>query len=215
MESVRGAVAQSYKHEGVKAASADTQKFLRALEEYTYKGIRKPPARTPPPPMAIRPMTIDDASYVIDSWANSYRRSPATGPIEQGVFNIEQRARIDRLISKTATRVLVACDQQETWRIRGWICFEAPHRTQKLVVVHYVCVQPIYQMFGIGTALVNLARATMADPTEPMWSTHETAPMRHVRPKWNLIFNPYLLEVASRQSAVKTSDLGTEEGFAP
>lgn len=152
-------------------------------------------------PCAIRPMVIEDAAYVLDSWANSYRRSIVTGPIEREVFNIEQRARINRLVQRSTARVFVACDAEDKNKIRGWICFETPRGEHVIPVIHYVCIQPAHQQQGIGTALVELARQTASDPQAHMWTTHETQPMRHIREKWNLLYNPYLLEVSTQSRA--------------
>jgi GNAT superfamily N-acetyltransferase len=190
-------------HHNAEIAREQQAKFARkSMEKFDRQK-----AMEPKPPIALRPMVIDDASYVLDSWANSYRRSPATGPIEREVFNIEQRARINRLVSRPHSRVVIACDAQDRDKIRGWLCFEGPQGDDGMPIVHYVCVQPAYQLQGIGTGLVALARQAARDPELPMWSTHETAPMRHIREKWNLLFNPYLLEVADRVAATKPKDL--------
>lgn len=164
-----------------------------------------------PPPMAIRPITIDDASHVIDSWVKAYRRSPTVGPIEPTIFHIEQRARINRLIQRSKT--VIACDEAAKGTIRGWIVFEAPRTPSDAPVVHFVCVHPTFQMRGIGTALIEVARKTHPDPEAPMWSTHDTIPMKHIRPKWNLLYNPYLLEVDHRQ-ATKTA-VASAQGIDP
>lgn len=165
----------------------------------------------PPKPVAIRPITIDDASHVIDSWVKAYRRSPTVGPVEPTIFHIEQRARINRLIQRSKT--VIACDEADKALIRGWIVFEAPRTPTDAPVVHFVCVHPSYQCAGIGTALVEVARKTHPDPEAPMWSTHDTMPMKHIRPKWNLLYNPYLLEVDHRQAA-KTA-VASAQGIDP
>ena len=177
-------------------ARDDTARFLSRVREQTMqREAHKKADRPPLGPIAIRPMCIDDASYVLDSWATSYRRSPTTGPIDVGVFNIEQRARIDRLFRRPSARIFVACDKEKPERIKGWICFEAPFGDMLTPIVHYVCVKPGAQLCGIGTALVGIARQTHTDKDAPMWSTHETAPMRHIRERWGLLYNPYLLEI--------------------
>lgn len=175
---------------GANQTAAFVHKSMKQMDHERRQGR----AHQEPSPIAIRPITIDDASYVIDSWARSYRRSPTTGAIEDDIFKIEQRARIDRLICRSKT--FIACEPDDKRQIRGWICFEPGH-SEKIPVVHYVCVQPSFQVTGIGTALVSIARQTAADPEAFMWATHETAPMRHIRAKWNLAYNPYLLEVKS------------------
>lgn len=174
--------------QGHNETAAFVYKSMKQLDHERRRGA----AKLEPSPIAVRPISIDDASYVIDSWARSYRRSPTTGAIEDDVFKIEQRARIDRLICRSKT--FIACEPDDKRQIRGWIVFEPGH-AQKIPIVHYVCVQPSYQVTGIGSALVGIARETATDPDAFMWSTHETAPMRHIRSKWNLVYNPYLLEV--------------------
>ena len=180
------------------AAIVERRMFIRDLHNASQSAKAKAP---PPPPtrIAIRPMQIDDASFVIDSWCTSYRRSQTVGPIDEAVFKIEQRSRIDRLICRS--KCFVACDADDKRTIRGWICFEPPRGENSIPVVHFVCVHPLYQMQGIGTALVGIARQTHSDPETHMWSTHETSPMRHIRPKWNMMYNPYLLEVDTRVAA--------------
>lgn len=201
-------------HQNAMDGERDTARTVRVMNAIHSQQVHNEGKAAKPflGPIAIRPMQIDDASYVIDSWSNSYRRSPTTGPIDREVFNIEQRARIDRLVTRAAARVFIACDAVDKRQIRGWICFEAPFLEGKVPIVHYVCVQPIYQLNGIGNALIKLARQTHtdADPTAPMWCTHETAPMRHVRPKWGLIYNPYLLEVT--QDVAAKRDVRRTEG---
>lgn len=184
------------------AATQGANDAAKVQAKYVRKSMRKhdrEQAKLPARPISIRPMCIDDAAYVLDSWANSYRRSVITGPIEREVFNIEQRARINRLISRPASRVFVACDAEKTEQIRGWVCFEPPLRDDGFAILHYVCVQPSHQQQGIGTALVNVARQTAKDADAMMWATHETQPMRHIREKWNLLYNPYLLEVGANR----------------
>jgi len=195
LQSVRGQWrAEFYGEQG-----NDAQKMQQKYVRKTLKRYDRLKAEEPTRPVSIRPMHIDDAAYVLDSWANSYRRSVITGPIEREVFNIEQRARINRLVSRPSSRVFIACDAEHTTQILGWVCFEAPRQNDSFAVLHYVCIRPSHQMQGIGTALVNLARQTTKDTEQPMWTTHETQPMRHIREKWNLLYNPYLLEVGARQ----------------
>ncbi len=184
----------------------------RALRRAINKKIREERIAkgeiAPVAPVAIRPISIDDASQVIDSWVKAYRRSHAVGPVEPAIFHIEQRARINRLISRSKT--FIACDEIARGTIRGWIVFEPPKTRDAAPVVHFVCVHPAYQLAGVGTALINLARQTHPDPDAPMWCTHDTAPMRHLRPKWNLLYNPYLLEVDHRQPA--KAEVGIAQG---
>lgn len=142
--------------------------------------------------ITFRAMTIDDAAFVLDSWCSSYRHSPHVGPVDDAVFKIEQRARVYRLVPKS--KVLLAVDPKDQTRIRGWICFEPPRESNGLPIVHYVLVRPELQSRGIGTALVDLAKRTAKDPAGPIWTTHETYPMKRLRAKWGAMYNNYLLD---------------------
>lgn len=164
----------------------------RAINRQVREQRRLKGEYDPPEPVSIRPISIDDAAHVIDSWTRSFQKSATVGPIERSIFAIEQRARIDRLIRRSKT--FVACDRNDRTVIRGWIVFEPPRTPDGTPVVHFVCVHPRYQLCGIGTQLVELARRTHTDPDAPMWCTHDTCVMRHCRAKWNLLYNPYLLE---------------------
>jgi len=204
MAKVGGDWREAHINAGRVEAVKDTNRIIRATRAIEQREIREGKRPAPEPsPITIRPMQIDDAAYVLDSWATSYRRSPTTGPIEREVFNIEQRARINRLVTRAASRIFVACCIADAQLIRGWICFEAPQSSDGIPILHYVCVHPAHQMRGIGTALVALCRNTANDAEAPMWSTHETQPMRHIREKWNLLYNPYLLEVQDRKAEAK------------
>lgn len=189
------------------AARQETRIFMREFHNSEQKKRTEQKQNAPPPRIAIRPMTIDDASFVIDSWCSAYRRSQTVGPIDEAVFKIEQRARIDRLICRSKT--FIACDADDKKVIRGWICFEPPVGEASIPILHFVCVHPIYQLHGIGTALVDIARKTHPDPETHIWSTHETSPMRHIRPKWNVMYNPYLLEVDNRVAARHASGVAS------
>lgn len=178
------------------AAVYERKIFQRDFHNSMQSQRAREAAEAKPAQIAIRPMTIDDASFVIDSWCSAYRRSQTVGPIDEAVFKIEQRSRIDRLICRS--KCFIACDAADKKIIRGWVCFEPPLQPNAIPILHFVCVHPNYQLQGIGTALVNIARSTHPDPETHMWSTHETSPMRHVRPKWGVMYNPYLLEVDHR-----------------
>lgn len=188
-----------------KTAVYERKIFLRDVHNSMQSQRAKEAAEAPAARIAIRPMTIDDASFVIDSWCSSYRRSQIVGPVDEAVFKIEQRGRIDRLICRS--KCFIACDADDKKIIRGWICFEPPLTADAIPIVHFVCVHPTYQMQGIGTALINMARQTHHDEHTHMWSTHETSPMRHIRPKWNVMYNPYLLEVDNRVAAKRATGI--------
>ena len=147
----------------------------------------------PDPGYAIRPMTIDDAPFIVDSWASSYAHYARLEGVPSDVYKIEQRARIDRLVR--ASIVLSLVSKVDNSHVSGWICFQPPVKNPGSPILHYVLIHPSLQVRGLGSQLVSLVDSTKHDKTDPIWATHFTFPMRKIGPKWNLIYNPYLLEV--------------------
>jgi hypothetical protein len=163
--------------------------------EVQAKFIRKVAEGLPPPEpakVAIRAWKPEDLNLIIDSWASSYRFSPEVQYIDPDVYKVEQRSRIYRLV--TRSRILVANREGCPDDILGWVCFEPPVALGQLPIVHYVLVQRSVQLQGIATSLIELCRKTASEPDSPMWGTHHTAPMRHLRRKWQVMHNTYLLE---------------------
>ena len=146
----------------------------------------------PVPRVLVRPMGIDDASFVIDSWASSYRFSPIVAHVDPNVYKVEQRARIYRLLQNCTT--FVACDPANPTRIWAWVCFAAPVKAGDLPVLHYVLVRPELQRRGIATSLVELVRQSSADPDTQLWMSHWTSPMYNAQHKWHAMYNSYILE---------------------
>jgi hypothetical protein len=138
-------------------------------------------------PVHIRPMCIDDAPFIIDSWCSSYSRSPEVSRIDEQVFKIEQRNLINRLIPRC--KVLVACDPDRHTFIRGWLVFEAAREPGGLAIVHYALTKPECQKHGVANALLSNVRTT--SPDGMVWATHATHASRWFG-KTYMIYNPYL-----------------------
>lgn len=153
-----------------------------------------------PAKVAIRGWKPEDLNFVIDSWASSYRFSPDVAHTDKEVYKVEQRSRIYRLIPRS--RIIVAAREGRPDDILGWACFEPPRAQGQLPVLHYVLVQRAVQGQGIGTSLVELCRKTAQEEGSPIWGTHYTQPMRHLKDKWHVMHNDFLLE-QDQQSAGK------------
>lgn len=165
-------------------AQAATQRFLRTLEA---KGSRAKDL-----PVTVRGMLPDDINYIIDSWAQSYRHSPDMQAVDDNLYKVELRNRVYREIS--TNKVLVACDPALQSSIYGWICFIAPQIYGHLPVVSYVYVRSNLWLRGIGSGLVDLARASGSDPDGLLWCFDWTLPMRKFADKVGIIRNPFLRE---------------------
>lgn len=141
----------------------------------------------------VRAARVADLAMMADAWLQSYRFSPVTGPIPPEVYRIEQRDRVRRLI--TRSKALCAVDDDNDSRVTGWVVFEPPRSAGKHAVLHYMSVHPALQNLGLGAALMGLVRKVAGGPDDPVFCTHYTFPMKRLMARWNLIYNPYLLEV--------------------
>lgn len=152
-------------------------------------------ARGDVPEYTVRGVAVPDLAMITDAWLVSYQFSPVTDPIPKDVYRVEQRARIRRIIA--SGKCICAVDPENLDRIKGWVVYEPPRGTSEshYAILHYVSVHPTLQNMGLGETLVNLVRSLNSAVDSPLWITHYTFPMRRLMTKWNLIYNPYLLEV--------------------
>lgn len=185
-----------------RAANIEVQREQAAIARAAQvKFARKVVEDLPPPEpakVAMRGWKPEDLNFIIDSWASSYRYSSDVAHTDKEVYKVEQRSRIYRLIPRS--RIIVANREGTPDEILGWICFEPPRALGQLPILHYVLVQRAVQLQGIGTALVELCRKTAQEPDSPIWGTHHTSPMRHLKDKWQVMHNDFLLE-QDKQSA--------------
>lgn len=167
--------------------------LVNQQNEKFARSAREAMESKPDPGTAIRPMTIDDAPFIVDSWATSFTHSSRLDNVPPDVYKVEQRSRIDRLVQRSA--VLCIHPIPDPPHLFGYIVFEPPRKATDLPILHYMLIHPSLQGQGLGAQLVDLVRTTAKDPSDPIWITHWTIPMRKLIPRWNLIFNPYLLEI--------------------
>lgn len=81
----------------------------------------------------------------------------------------------------------VACAPEELTQIYGWMVFE---KIGEIGVLHYIYVKHPYRRFGIGGKIFSMLEC---DRTVPVIATHATMYLNHVKDKWNLTYNPYML----------------------
>lgn len=97
----------------------------------------------------IRPAIPEDFAFVMDSWLNSWRKSPWAGTIRNDEYFKVQRSTIEGLIGRGA-EVLVATS--ESGRILGWVCYEV---VSDRAAIHYLYVKDAFIPLGIGALLVD------------------------------------------------------------
>jgi hypothetical protein len=168
-----------------------TARFLQKMEAQGY------PAKDMP--VTVRGMLPDDVNYIIDSWVQSYRHSPDMQAVDDNLYKVEMRNRVYREVAQN--KVLVACNPQVQNSIYGWICFIPPQVFGHLPVVSYVYVKSSVWRRGIGSGLVDLARASGTDPDGPVWCYDWTLQMRRFADKVGMMRNPFLRECPQGKSA--------------
>lgn len=141
----------------------------------------------------VRPAKISDVGLITDAWLTSYRFSPVAQSVPPKIYRIEQRDRIRRIMSRC--KVVCAVHDDDADRVAGWAVFAPPAQPGRHVVLHYLSVHPALQNLGLGTALMRLVRSISPDPQMPVFCTHYTLALRRVMKTWNLLYNPYLLEL--------------------
>lgn len=148
----------------------------------------------PPVELRIRKFTSTDHAFVLDSWSRSFRHGAASDKIPPDIYKFEQRARIARILKYSTVRVLHSASSPTN--ISGWICFSEPNPKRLYPTLHYILVHPNLQMKGVGSSLFKECSKLRASPDDPILCTHWTLPMRKLISRWNLIYNPYLLEIS-------------------
>jgi len=130
--------------------------------------------------------SITDEAFLIATWIKSNRSSPATRAVPTPIYLIGQRYRIMKCLKAESTRILVACDSDESNLIYGYAVWGVPS------ILHYVYVKKAYRGAGVAKALLEQPQGTA------VLYTHRSPEIwveRLLRDKYiNYVYNPYLLE---------------------
>lgn len=107
--------------------------------------------------IAYRPATPDDIPLIMNSWLNSWKKSPWAGIVRNNHYYDQTRGVIEELVGRGAT-FEVACRASAPARILGWICREITDAGE--AVVHYLYVKEPYLPFQVGENLVKRCPGT-------------------------------------------------------
>lgn len=132
----------------------------------------------------FRPVDPDEMNFVLDSWVESYKRSPWSGAVRNDKFPGVMKDTIGGLLARGAQ--LTAAVEPETNRVVGWICHE---RKGDECVVHFVYVRAYARCMGLGRELVTRLGGTS------VFATHMTKQGQRLARKVGARFAP---EIARR-----------------
>lgn len=137
-----------------------------------------------------RSFDIGDLHFLTNSWNKSYRK------YRSGISDEDYYLGQDALIYALSSRsnIIIACDEKEPFYIYGWACGKLGD-DDKTLILHYVYVKQAYRCRRIASTLVHgLGYRKGAD----IVATHWTGPVKHISQRYNMRFNPYLLNIGNQ-----------------
>lgn len=166
----------------------------------------------------IRRMTALDATFVRDSWRDSYRMSHMAGPIPMSMYDDVYESVLRLILERPDVQVHVAysTNQRPPDDILGWICTERDAWTRvkgfdtatrqyvdrdvqlEQPLVHYVNVKQPCRRQGLARELFTSAGVDPARPWTYTFSTALVAKLKQRR-EWRGTFDPRLARFPKRQ----------------
>lgn len=131
----------------------------------------------------IREADYKDINFIKNSWEKSFEKVMKQVP--QTLYTRGQQRLMAKLMARSTC--FVACNPDELTQIYGWMLFE---KLGEIGVLHYIYVKHPYRRYGIGSQLYSMLER---DKSVPCIATHTTLYLNHIKDKWNLTFNPYIL----------------------
>lgn len=116
-------------------------------------------------PLALyRTGEAGDEAFVYSSWLKSYAKALGGTAGPRAAYFASQHERIERLLARPGTQVLVACDPSDAREVWGYVVLEVRPQGN---VVHWAYVKQMFRRFGFGTELLRRAA--------PVQHSHQTA----------------------------------------
>src|ERR1017187_7149175 len=136
----------------------------------------------------IRPVQGDDIPFIYSTWLRSFRNDSFVGlSVKKNVFFDNYQLILDRILSKSNTKTLVACKIDEPNVIYGYLVAE-PNES----VLHYAFVKESFWGLGIAKALFHAAfGAEGAVSTSAVSITHRTKSAQRLTDRF--YYNPFTL----------------------
>lgn len=132
----------------------------------------------------IRDLDTNDINFIYNAWLKSYRNNNLTKPICNDVFFSNHKDIITNILKNSNTSII--CNKDDTTQIYGFITYTSD-------IIHFCYVKYPYRRFGLGRQLFNHVYNTYSDNTH-IRITHYSPKVNKYIDKYNLVFNPYLLE---------------------
>jgi GNAT superfamily N-acetyltransferase len=128
-----------------------------------------------------RPNT-EEFKLVVDSWSNSFRKSPYAGCVPNNLWAEVSRATITQLIMRPTVEVTVAlapAGEMPRGRVMGYYVSEPG-------ILHWLYVKKDYRRLGIGAALLKHSTREWPDALKrrPRYTHKTDSTVRFLPPGW-------------------------------
>lgn len=140
-------------------------------------------------PTKIRDCDIDqDDGLIFKTWIDSLKHHPPWREMTFADFRVGQHAKIERTLCRSKIEARIAAHPSGEPKY-GWICTE-PYREG--IILHYVYVRSGYRQSGIASQLLEASGVDIG--TTPIICTAWTKSLSYHKHRWNLTFNPFILD---------------------
>lgn len=150
-------------------------------------------------PFVIREASIDDRSFVINSWLQQIRDAMPWSFIKASRYYDHQTKLIESILSRAET--YIACCNDDSSLIYGYVCFE---KLNNEIILHWGSVKSgdIVRLRGRGimTALMQTISPTWR--TDLIICTHIGKSFISLKKRFNLTFDPYILATLEQNSCL-------------
>jgi len=142
------------------------------------------------PDVAFRLMRESDKNFIINSWLQSYRNSPTTVSVSNGVYYTFQSRIIETILDYSTP--IMAVDTEDDNIILGYIC--AQICAMEKMIVDWVYVKHNFKNFGLASALIGEMQE--AYPVKVIEYTHQPkVTSKHFLDKlsqnYTVFYNPF------------------------
>ncbi len=139
-------------------------------------------------PIEFRTPNAGDESFIYNAWLKSYKDSPCGKTMVSDVFFSNHKLIVSSLLGDDSVDILLAVNPDNPAQIYGFACLE---KTPAVSTIHYVYVKYNFRKLGIAAALVAQLEP---NPDNIKFFTHLPREWREVVTKYDVVYNPYLLE---------------------
>lgn len=170
---------------------ADQKDWNKALAEVKSES-RGADVGTPHIEYPLRLYLPTDSGLVIKTWMDHCRSMAPFKSMPREAIKAHTHL-MEELVARH--RPMMICGSEEdSVLVKGWICADTERH-----VLHFLYVRNAWRQRGIGTALMRVNFPGFR--RRPIYHTHPGRSVKHLRQKWMLVHNPYLVEstCASRQ----------------